>query len=154
MSKQQQIEECQRQLAEVQEKLERLKQEQEQYIIPFQFEGGCGSGGDCIGIPFNDNSQVLFYSSNRQIWKVLDCETGNLMTRRLADEPTPFGELKVGYTYFELLKGQAIEERVGRKFQYFKYLGNKQAYVEEECGVMVDSISTECTYYQVIPVED
>ena len=154
MNRQQQIEECQRQLAEVQEKLERLKREQKQYVIPFKFENFCGTcDSDWLGIPFNDNKQVLYYEGSNKIWKVRCCNNDDLITCSLADEPTPIGELKVGYTYFELLNVQKLENVIGQKCRYLKCLRDKKAYVTNDSGVLVDQISTRATYYQVIPVE-
>jgi len=152
MKREQQIEECQKQLAELQEKLERLKREQKQYVIPFQFEKCCGSG-DTIAIPFNECKQLLIYSTADKIWKVFEPRKSDLITCRLASEPTPVGELKTGYTYFELHNGHEIDNAIERKPQYFKYLGDKQAYIhEDDFSVIVYDVSTRHTYYQVLPM--
>jgi len=129
------------------------EKKEEHIIVPFKFEWDCGSG-DNIGIPFNKHKQVLLYSVVHNIWRVNLCVENYLTACRLASEPTPHDELKVGYTYFACT-GTCVDDYLGDIIHYTKYIGNgKCVYVDYHNTISRHNVCYDVTYYQVIPVDE
>lgn len=132
------------------EELKEIKSErdkkQEVIECPLEMEQNLGKG-DGLGIPFNDKKQVLWYSTNTSVYKILSCYQPDLIPCNLV--PVNKNDLEVGSTYFHC--DEPIDYSKNKLEYYCKYLGEgKYVWPDPYEGVTVSDFSLK-HWYKVVP---